>query len=335
MTTDAEFSWFEDDIPPRTDRINNASGYTAGDTALVVDNAPFFRVDDLVKVTRTGEVMRVTAVDDGTNTVTVVRGYGTTPAAALVDNDELLIIGNAHEENADLPEANMPQVTKVRNFTQIFREPVEISRTLRNTRLRGPGEQTRQRRLAGIAHAVDIERAFLFGEPKEDLSSGKPRRATGGLLHFLTANVLDAGGTLTETEWEQWLEEVFRFDKSPKVLFASARLATVLNQFATGKIRIMQPSQRTYGLAVMEYLSIHGRLRIIEHQLLTGDEYGGYGILVTMSNIRARPLQDSDTTLRRNVGDPGRDGFADEFLTEIGLEVRLPQTHGVIKNVTG
>jgi hypothetical protein len=67
-----EYSWQQDDLEPRFDAINNGAGYSNSATSLVVDNGAYFAQHYLVKVTRTGEVIRVTAVSS--NTLTVVRG---------------------------------------------------------------------------------------------------------------------------------------------------------------------------------------------------------------------------------------------------------------------
>lgn len=87
VATNPKFQWMEDDLGARWDAINNGAGYLSTDTSLVVDNGAYFSAGDIVKVPRTGECMLVTAV--ATNTLTVVRGYGVTAAAALVDNDPL------------------------------------------------------------------------------------------------------------------------------------------------------------------------------------------------------------------------------------------------------
>src|SRR3990172_13407894 len=53
VTYSPKFEWYEDVLQPHFDAINNGAGYLAGDTALVVDNAAYFKTDDLVKVPRT------------------------------------------------------------------------------------------------------------------------------------------------------------------------------------------------------------------------------------------------------------------------------------------
>src|SRR5512141_2684919 len=96
-TTRDKFEWIEKDLPARWDAINNGGGYNATATSVVVDNAAYFSAGDLVRVVRTGEMMRVRTVTTGTQTLTVTRavdGDGTT-GSTINDDDELLIVGNA------------------------------------------------------------------------------------------------------------------------------------------------------------------------------------------------------------------------------------------------
>lgn len=87
VANNPKFSWLEDNLGARWDAINNVAGYGDAATSLVVDNGAYFSAGDIVKVPRTKEVLLVSSIS--TNTLTVVRGFGTTAAAALVDNDPL------------------------------------------------------------------------------------------------------------------------------------------------------------------------------------------------------------------------------------------------------
>jgi hypothetical protein len=68
-------------------------------------------------------------VNSGTNTLTVVRGVGG-GAAAINDNDELLLIGSAQPEGDTSKPARSGNPTKVTNYTQIHRTPYESTETL-------------------------------------------------------------------------------------------------------------------------------------------------------------------------------------------------------------
>src|SRR5687768_15804613 len=94
--------WLEDALLPNTDRVNDAT-YTNAlvDTTFVVENASRFRAGDQIRLGTAMEVMLVTGANTGTNTLTVVRGYGGTTAQALTDDAEVIIVGNASLEGDD------------------------------------------------------------------------------------------------------------------------------------------------------------------------------------------------------------------------------------------
>jgi len=331
VATNPIFHWFEDDLQARWDAVNNAAGYSNSATSIVVDTGDLFKVGDIVKVPRTGEVMRVTAVSG--NTLTVVRGVGTTAAAALQDNDTLLILGNANKEGGLAVEAQSTQVATIFNYTQIFKTSVKVSKTLAASNLHTGDERTYQRRKKAIEHAVDIERAFLFGEKSETVSNGDVIRTTGGVLSFLTAgasNVLDvsANGILSEDTLEAYLETLFRYGSSSKLCLAGPRLITVINSYGRDKIQL-NPKAAEYGLKIYTYISAHGELNLVKHPLLE-NAYAKYGIILDLENLAYRPLQGRDTKLNTEIQPPDADYFLDEYLTEAGLELKLPKTHGLI-----
>lgn len=335
--TNPEFKWLEDDIGARWDAINNGGGYTSGDTKIVVDTGATFAAGFIVKVPRTGEVFLVQQLDpdgDNANELLIVRGYGTTTAAALVDNDPLVIIGNANEEMAGRPAIKATTEQNKSNYTQIFRTPFGVSRTADNSKLYGGKDLAYQRMKKAIEHKVDMSRAFIFGEKKLDTTGEAPRRTTGGLLSFATENNYDAGGTLTKSEFDNNLSEiVFKYGSKKKILLCSARLLSVINGWAESKLQLNQGAQK-FGLSILEYITPHGTFMLMnESRILEGAVYGGYGIVVDPENVKYRPLANSDTKLRTNIQHNDTDGQIDEWLTECGLEVRLPKTHGVITGV--
>lgn len=328
-----EYSWQEDDLEPRFDAINNGAGYASGATSLVVDNGAYFAQHFLVLVTRTGEVVRVDSVS--TNTLTVTRGIGST-AAALVDNDELFVIGHAQPEGDTSPVARSGNPTKVTNYLQIFRKSVEASGThLHSDQFTSPHDWEYQQNKMGIEHKKDIELSIWFGHPSE--AGTPPRRTTGGVFHFLTSNILAAGGQFTEAEMYQALRPTFRYGSDTKVAFGSPLVIDVMNGFPRAKLQVTQ-DETTYGVRVFTYITPHGTLRLVSHPLFEGTVYSGYLAVLDMDQIRYRYLANSrgsrDTMLLRNRQENDRDGQKDEYLTECGLEFGLAKTHGAATGIT-
>lgn len=335
-TVNPKYDWLENDNEPRFDRINNAAGEASTETVLTVDNGAYFHAQDMVYVTRTGETMRVVSID--TNDITVVRGVGST-AVAMVDNDELLIIGSSAEEGATSKSPVSHNPTKVTNYCQIFRTPFELTETLRHTAAEvQPHDWNLQANHAGVEHMKDLEYAFLFGHPSENTSGTHPRRTTGGFYHFATQNETGAGGTLTEAEFFGGLRPVFRYGSRTKLGMASRLAVDVLNSFPRGKLEVQQ-SEKTFGVRVMRYVSPHGDLNVVTHNLLEGDEFGGHVAIADLDQVAYRYLagaegsRDSKILTNRQANDA--DTRKDEYLAEVGLSMGLALTHGSITGITG
>ena len=339
VVTNPEFSWMEQDPGNRWDTINNGNGYNNSAKVWAVDNAGYFRVGDIVQVPRTTEVVLVTNVNNTNNTITVIRGWGGSTTAPLVNDDPIVILGNANEEGAKLREIKTTEPVKKTNYTQILRTPVGVTNTLAATSTYGPKAMAYYRHLDGINHAIDMERTMWLGKKGKDIHNGKPRRTTGGILEFLTENVLEVSansggnsGGLTEQAFTEWLEDVFRYGSSEKILFACGRLCTIIDLWAQNKLKTV-PGERTYGVKVKEYVSSHGTLFIVKHKLFEGPVYGGMGVILDMNNVAYCPLKGRDTKLLTGRQDPDEDAVKDEYITEFGVEVRLPKTHAIIKGV--
>jgi hypothetical protein len=194
-----------------------------------------------------------------------------------------------------------------------------------------------------IEHLKDIEGAFLFGSPGTSTGAdGGPRRSTGGFLHYYTSNNQAAGGTLDEAEWETFIRTITRYGTKKKVLFVSRLVASVLNNYAVGKLQTVVGST-TYGVNVSEFQSPHGSVKIVVHDMLEGATWGGYALAVDFSGSSTKyrylngngPGGARDTHVRPNIEENDRDGKKDEILTECGLQAGLPSTGGVLTGVTG
>ena len=328
-----EFNWLEDELQGRWDAVNAAAGYAAAITEIVVDTGTVFAAGDVVKVPRTGEALLVTAVD--TNTLTVVRGYGVTAAAAIVDDDPLVVIGQTFLEGGlSATPKSVLTVTKS-NYTQIFKTAIKVTKTQEATKLYGGADRAYQRKKKSIEHAIDISRTAWFGEKKQEISGETVRRTTAGVLSLLgsSAPVYDASGSLTEANFEKmFMEQAFQYGSKTKVLFASPRVISVINSWGKDKMQVDNMAKE-YGIAIMRYESAHGTLKIVREPLFEGTVYGKMGVVLDLENVKYRPLNGRDTKMETNIQAPDEDSFKDQLITEAGFEVQLPKTHAILKGV--
>lgn len=338
-----QFEWQEKGIVPKADQAA-ATAVTAA-TTITVDNAAYFGVFDIVRAVPTGEVFRVTAVDTSTDVLTISRAVGSTTAAQIADNADLLIIGNARAEGADKGNPRSYQETVPFNYTQIFQHEFGETGTQSATQSYVDGRagaKTRLRREKAWEHRVDKERAFLFGERNRDTTdTNNPLNFTGGLLYWATSNNKNMGGAMSEAEIEDSLEDVFTYasGSNTRILLASPKIISVLDQLAAGRIQTVSDRKATYGIGVKTWVTGHGELVIVKHHLLTdgagGAGYGGYGFLVDPSKISYVYMNGRDTKLETNTETNGADRWEELYRSECGIAVHNPEHAGIWTGVTG
>jgi hypothetical protein len=170
-----------------------------------------------------------------------------------------------------------------------------------------------QNKKNGIEHAKSKEYAFLFGKASENLSySGTgPLRSTGGIVPSIVTNVTDAGGTLSESEWNAALRGASRYASSSTWMgLCSAIALSALNGYPMGKLQVVDQARREYGLDVNTFTSPFGTVRVAYHRLLEGAVYGGYLIGAQTEGLKYRYLSNengsSDTHVRTNIQTPMR-----------------------------
>jgi len=332
VAVNPEFKWMEEESLTKTDAVNDGTGMTSGDTTMAVDNGTRFRAGDVVKIPRTGEQVLVTAV--ATNDLTIIRGWGSTAAAAIVDNDPIIIVGNANQEHATKRNMLIGDQTARTNYTQIFRTPFGISRTAANTEMYGGKDLAHIRMMQLIEHQKEIERAFWFGEPKEDLTGTHPRRATGGVDYWISTNATDAGGALTQIEFNTFLRTGFRYGSKKKWLFAAPIVVEAISYWASQKLQV-SVNEKTFGISTMEYLTPFGVVNIVNMNLFTEVTlYSGYAYLIDVEGLAYRYLDNSDTKLKTNIQANDADGQEDEYLTECGLQFNNEKKSALLYNVT-
>ncbi len=319
-----------DELPNKWDAVNDGTDMSDSDTAMVVDDGTKFSVNDVIEVPATGEQLLVTAIS--TNSLTVTRGWGTTSAAIILDDAVVHIIANASSEGASAPTPNTAKTVTGTNYTQIMRTPFSVTGTQDASELYGGDDMVYLAKKYGIAHKKNIEEAMLFGEKKEDTTGTHPKRFTGGFNSLVTTNVTDASGALTETEFETFLRSVFRYGSSKKTLMASPLLISAINSWAAGKLQTVS-TDKTYGIDVTKYLSGHGTLNIVKHNLLE-ESYSGVGFCVDMDSVGYRFLAGRDTQLKTNRQDNSSDTRMDEYLTECGFYMTQEKQNGKLVGVT-
>jgi len=338
-TGNPEFKWFEDFYGGRYARVSGTCSAAADQTPTVVgagsSSGYIFTAGDVVKNARTGECAVV-----GTVAATTIqlhtRGFGSSVAAAMADGDGLFIVGNVNEENGGARNVNSTQVTPQTNYTQIFKTTIALSNTEKEANLYGGKDLPYQRAKKGTEHALDIERAFWWGQKVADTGvQGHPRRATGGVLEFINSGnsyVQNQGGPLTAPDLNTFLREGFTYGNDTKMVFAGGMVLQAINEIARGQIQT-KPLDTTYGMKISTWVTAFGTVNIVHNPLFVQD-YAGYAFLMDMESFSYRYMNNRDTSLQTNIQAPDADGEVDQYLTECGLQREQASKHALLLGVT-
>lgn len=332
--TSYKYEWFEEDPAGRW--FKAAAQITAEATTFTVADSIGIQiaVDDLLKVASTGEMMLVTGIANasGNTTVTVKRGVGSVKAAVIAQNAYILVMANALPQGSNAPSEKRRNPFVQYNYTQIFKTPFSVTNTLNASAQVGEDELARLRRKAGEEHAISIEYAIMFGNRSIDLTGEQPRTTTGGVLESIatTPNKLEKTlATVTQADFDAFLQKVFEYGSTSKLCLASPSFLSLFTNWAKEKLYVTS-NETKFGMNVMSYLTPFGELKLTKHPLLV-DGYDGYGIVLDMEEVAYRPLTGRDTQLVTNIQAADEDGERDMYITEAGVQVKLPRKHGLIK----
>lgn len=196
-------SWMEDSLNPNTaTSLAHATGVldtSATELVVASGHGARFKAGTLFKDTAAGktEVMQVTAVS--TDTLTIVRGYGSTSGETHGSGTtafNILIINHPKQESQDAGDDESKARTKVTNYTQIFEKGIKISHTMRSVLQAGVADEfTFQiaRRMMEIERELDS--TVINGIKSASAGSDTVYRTMGGLIEFVS----QSGGNVTTT----------------------------------------------------------------------------------------------------------------------------------------
>ena len=353
-----QHNWFDDEYQPMENEISGEA--TADEVVITVDNVGRFAVGDLCMPDNSSkEVMLVTAVSAATDTggqLTVTRDYGQggTPgysarADTIADETNLKIIGNAFMQGHQLPTIKNVKEVQYYNYCQEQRTPYGVSDIVAAANHYGEQDFALQKRKKAYEHNLKVENQTLWGVPVKGSqaisSSGTGNddpAAAGGLYYYINRysgsdNVVDAG-SITQTEFEDFLEAAFHYGSDSKVLFAPPILRTAFDRWGLSKMNSFTQDNQ-FGIAIERWKSSHGTVNIITHKMLKPKTAaaGATAFLVDMENVKWMTYSDIGTTREKSL-DPyaatGETAKKGEFSTISCLQMRLFKTHAMLYNIT-
>lgn len=330
-------------------------GQTVPPTYTTTPLATELKDGDLLYVEATGEIIQVSGDPTANNSVTVIRGFsGTTPATVDYNgagvNPYFTYIGSAYEEGSLSPTSIRYNPFRVFNFTQIFRDTLEFTRTAMRTNLRTPDDVKEAKKDCFDYHVHGIERAFWFGKQSETIRNGLPCRTTDGVLTRIPAeNVHDVNSEfssgLTMEGLEEYLRQAFTLGSSQKMGFCGNEALLAINQIVRkNSTMFIEPGIKEYGMDVTRLTCPFGELTLKTHKMFNqlpggvnnSTAYFGMSsslVILDMDNLQYVYLDGSDTQYEPDLTPVGLDGKKSGYLSECSIATGLPMTHFWLKNL--
>lgn len=358
---DPVYHWWEKELDDRRLKLEATTGdLTTSNTTILLDStyksAVTVKEGDVLMAEQTGEVMWVTQNPTDAGTLIVQRGIGNSGVGVVIDangvgvNPYLLVVGSAYEEGSMAPTGVNFDPTERSNYTQIFRNTLEMTRTASKTRLRSTDQVKEAKRETLELVGIDMERAFWFGKKHVTTKNGKPVRFTAGVKDQINSlapgNVKTWGTAITMDLLEAEFLNLFAYGSSQKMAIGGNRalltMGQVIRKNATWNI---ESGLKEYGMNVTKVTSPFGELVLLAHPLFTqsggGTTTGGayYGLsgslaILDMAQIGYVHLNGDDLRYEPDLKSNGLDGMKSGYIAECGMELHHAKTHFWWNNVT-
>jgi hypothetical protein len=335
--TSTYHEWLEDSLLPNKDSINDGT-YTDPDvdTEFIVANGSRFQVGDQIQVKGSKELMLVTGINS--NTLTVVRGYGSTTAENLSNGLVLNILGNAALEGGDKPTARFTNRVRLGNYTQIFTAAVEVSGSDLAARQIGLADELdyqKQERLRELLR--DLENTVINGgsPASNPQGSASVRRSLKGILQHITTNAINTGTSgfpsgldLDEEKLNYALRRIWESSSANvDLIVVNGYQKRQINSFVSSN-RAFGPSDKTYSDMVSLYESDFGLCRIVVSRWVPQDTV----LLLDSSRISIVPLAGRSFHFKPLAA--GGDYECGQLIGEYTLELRNQEAHGCIRGLS-
>ena len=328
-----------------------ANRIRAGHQILLRD-ASDYRVDVVGKVSSVS-----TSGATSVLAIILLENDDNSPAHDLSDVDNLLVIGNINAEGAGMPNAIALNPVKHYNYTQIFRSPLSITRTARNTSLRTGDDYQKAKRECLEMNSIEMELAFLWGIMTERIGdNGKPERTTQGVINFIrnnapgnvddyTLNPTYAGQNWTtggETWLKAMLELIFRYGAEDKLCLCGSGALLGIDALAQNSGQInLAPAEKTYGMQIKTWITPFGTIHMKTHPLFSFDATTrNMMVILEPKELEYKFITDTvfygESSAKQHPEGYGHrriDGTEEEYLTECGLEFGFPLKCGILNGV--
>lgn len=333
--------------------INNGAGYADNATVFTVDSTTGLQAFQVLYVPRTRENIRIASVDSATQ-ITVTRAFGRIAAAALVDNDVMLVVGTAYAEGSARPAARGMATVHVPNYTQIFRNAWALTDTARaSVAEMGFSNISENRKDCALLHSTEAESAIFFSQPKMDTSGAQPVHSTQGIYdacdQYAPTHTNAAAATTTYNQLVALVEPAWEFstdlgNAKSRTAFVGSQAMKVLHEIGrlSGQVTISQ-EETSFGMQFTRFKIYKGVINLIEHPLFNAwPELQKLMVIVDLAALKLAYMNGRDTKPEEyggsGSGNPlngtGDDAVGGSLTSEFAVELVNPYACAIVENLT-
>lgn len=307
----------------------------------------------ILQADSTRENVLVVSVTNAT-TIVVARGIGVVAAAAISNSVPLKMVGNAYEEASVRPQSLVIVPVNIMNNTQIFRNTWLLSGTALATQVvAGGAVDAETKQDCAMFHAVDIEKALLFGQLYSGTRNNMPFRTMNGLYQSIatqaSGNITTLGATTNYTQLEAATDPAFNQNTDPKIpneriMFVGGVMRRVLhNIFRLNSQYMIQEQTTEWGLQFDTFKIPRGRFNLVEHPLLNAfgqtATWAKMAIAIDLSTFNlaymtGRKTQARDFGMSGTPVDSGIDAVGGTYTTEVTCCIKNAPANVILTNAT-
>ncbi len=303
-----------------------------------IEAGSILRFSTSADVTRTEQV-QVTSVDSATD-LTVVRDYAGSAHQTFVIGDKVFLNSTPRNEGSGVGPTRTQQGSIVVNYTEIFDEPIKLTRTAQASNTYDQANSlARQQYAAMVRLTRKLENALLHGLPLQRTPADQG--TMGGLIHFLSqvgGNVNSTGGAISQTLINDVIEDISAKGGMliDPVLVCSpnqARRISAFNTSGSNPITYRQSGSTSTGEFVTSFigdLPINGNGTTAQ-VFVAQDMWRDQVLVLDASKFRLRPM----SPLAVKTLPEMTDGTTQRMLTELTLEVNnAKESHGILTGLS-
>jgi hypothetical protein len=278
----------------------------------------------------TGEQMQISAV--GVNTVTIIRGFGSTTAATITAGNQLDLISDAALEGADVSgDISVPR-SRVTNYCQIFKKDIIVAGTMQAVRaLGGIGDEYEHQKMQRMREALrDLEKATIRGVLSGTTIGGSAvanTRTMKGIWAHIATNATSTN-TLTTTILDNAIEAAWGNGGEPDLIVVDQKWKRIIDGWNEAKAQVVQGSvgDEKFQRRITVYEGTFG-----EQQVLMDRWMPSYSLMVVRKgSVHVVPLQGRSFRHERvsKTGDAEKGMIIGEYTVEVKNEEGMAKVYG-------